>query len=612
MTSSGRLAAAVLAIAATGSTSAHADSTRPSPIEVFADADDDDDDGVADRDDAPTDRAHDIEWIGVTNRTLDVRRVQGDSVRLYLAGRSFVGRAPTGARTAARLGIQGLRPGVSTIELSDRVIEVAVCEVAPIDLAGRVVSPATSHASLTRTLPAVLAEPSEDSDVDALAWLVACPKGNLPRNLRIRSTRPNGDALDTIESAPLLPARCPPVFDERLECAATERIRATADLVDRNHPSISGRSLRAEVGGRIVLEASGKKAASIRVGGPRETPLGSVDRYRGKLRFHVVRAAPKGQPAVGGGDANALSVVRDEAQTVSMLWGQCGIHFGGGDQISVDVVDPPPQYLVAVGCDLGVPASGGVITFGVGAESLSVRTRSGDSPVMTAQAIAATAVAAGIRATVSTNARILPGALRTADVLFRDANGGFSDVHVVPSTPLSTDATMSVCLGEVNLGDGLSHFEDLDAAAGTVEERALVRAYQDDDPSTIEVFIVPSFSKTGRIGESFIDTDGTGIQNAVIVDRAGIRSGARSYALAHEIGHVLLDMPGHPDDFGVDRPWVLMDADAADSSIFGPRRLSNEDCERALVQSGPGAAVPLLERWPLYKMRAKEIAPRRK
>jgi hypothetical protein len=315
---------------------------------------------------------------------------------------------------------------------------------------------------------------------------------------------------------------------------------------------------------------------------------------------------------VGGGEATARTVVRDEARTVSMLWGQCGIHFGSGEQIAVDLVDPPPQYLVAVGCDLGVPASGGEITLGVGSETIRVKTRSGDSPVMAAQAVATAAAAAGIRATVSTNARILPGAMRTADVAFRNANGAFADVHVIPSTPLSTDATLSVCLGEVNLGDGLSHFDDLDAAAGTVEERALVRAYQDDDPSTIEVFIVPSFSKTGRIGESFIDTDGTGIQNAVIIDRAGIRSGARSYALAHEIGHVLLDMPGHPDDFGVDRPWVLMDADAADSSIFGPRRLSNEDCERAIVQSGPGSAIPLLERWPLYKARAKEIAPHRK
>jgi hypothetical protein len=179
----------------------------------------------------------------------------------------------------------------------------------------------------------------------------------------------------------------------------------------------------------------------------------------------------------------------------------------------------------------------------------------------------------------------------------------------MPSEPLSSDATLSVCLGEVSLGDGLAHFDDLDAVAGTIEERALVKAYQDDDPGTIDVFVVPSFSKTGRIGESFIDTDGSAIQNVVIVDRAGIRAGSRSYALPHEIGHVLLDMPGHPDDFGVDRPWVLMDADAADATIFGPRRLSVGDCERAVRQSGPASGSSLLVPWPLGDKKAKQAPP---
>ena len=69
---------------------------------------------------------------------------------------------------------------------------------------------------------------------------------------------------------------------------------------------------------------------------------------------------------------------------------------------------------------------------------------------------------------------------------------------------------------------------------------------------------------------------------------------ARSFALAHELGHVLLAMPGHPDDFGVDKSWSLMDADVAEPTIFGPRRLSFEECARAVKQAGPGALVPLL------------------
>jgi hypothetical protein len=44
-----------------------------------------------------------------------------------------------------------------------------------------------------------------------------------------------------------------------------------------------------------------------------------------------------------------------------------------------------------------------------------------------------------------------------------------------------------------------------------------------------------------------------------------------------------------------------MDADAADPSIFGPRRLSVSECERTWLQSGPKAPLPLLEDWPLYQ-----------
>jgi hypothetical protein len=91
----------------------------------------------------------------------------------------------------------------------------------------------------------------------------------------------------------------------------------------------------------------------------------------------------------------------------------------------------------------------------------------------------------------------------------------------------------------------------------------------------------------------------------VILDRAGIRAGARSYALAHELGHILLDMPGHPDDYGVDQPTLLMDADAADPTIFGPRRLSVSECERAITQSGPSAPTPLLAEWPLIGTASK-------
>jgi hypothetical protein len=213
-----------------------------------------------------------------------------------------------------------------------------------------------------------------------------------------------------------------------------------------------------------------------------------------------------------------------------------------------------------------------------------------------------------LSARVSVNPPIGPSALRTADVLVTRADGSLVELRTDGATPLSSDPALQVCLGEVDLADGLAHFTDTDAAAGTVEERTLVKAYEDGDPSTIDVFVVPSFAGAGRIGESFIDAPGAAIQNVIILDRAAIRSGARSFALAHELGHVLLDLPGHPDDFGVDRPSSLMDADATDPTIFGPRRLSVAECERALRESGPGARVPLLEPWPMTGVRSESPA----
>jgi hypothetical protein len=66
---------------------------------------------------------------------------------------------------------------------------------------------------------------------------------------------------------------------------------------------------------------------------------------------------------------------------------------------------------------------------------------------------------------------------------------------------------------------------------------------------------------------------------------------------------VLLDMPGHPDDYGVDTPTQLMDSDASDASPYGPRRLTVEECARMVRESGPNGRVPLLTDWPLAPLR---------
>jgi hypothetical protein len=208
----------------------------------------------------------------------------------------------------------------------------------------------------------------------------------------------------------------------------------------------------------------------------------------------------------------------------------------------------------------------------------------------------------GFVAVISDNTRIAPGALPTTDVLVRHRNGTPALVRGPEEGALSADRTLGVCIGAVDLSDGLQHFTDGDAVAGSLEERSLLKFLDDGDPTTIEVVFVPSFATGGRIGESFIRGDRSSLSNMVIEDRAGIRSDRIAFALAHELGHVLLDVPGHSDDFGIDSPTRLMDSDSADPSAFGPRRLSADECARAVRESGPAARVPILKTWPLERL----------
>jgi len=376
-------------------------------------------------------------------------------------------------------------------------------------------------------------------------------------------------------------------------------LRVVSDDIDRNHPLVKDRSVRADVGGTLIVSAGGRTFGSIRVGGPRMTPVGPIARLRGKLRIVIVRHRPKGAPPFGTDDEGANVLARRQLGLANALWGQCGINFGEESDADIRIVDPPPTYLLALGCDVGLPSSGGEIRVRIDGHDVRADLKPRMTPRSAARTVARAIEQAGFVARISENARIEPGADRTADVLVRRRDGQFVGIERPLDGRISTDATMTACIGGVDLSDGLDHFVDVDAPAGTVEERALVKAFDDGDPSTIKVFMIPAFAGGGRIGESFIYADRSSVRNVVIEDRAGVRADRASFALAHELGHILLDMPGHPDDYGVDLPTLLMDSDAADPSAFGPRRITIGECARAFRQSGPRAPVPLLSVWPL-------------
>jgi hypothetical protein len=537
---------------------------------------------------------------------------------MILAGSSAT-PLPWGRVVPEPVWVQGLTPGrVELVAKTAAGRTRLTIDVRGIDMTGEegaLVDMARSHASLERTPPTRVEGPPEAryDDPDALRVVMSLPDDGPGldggREISVESLSATGGRVDSVQRLVLARSTCPRPY-ANVRCWASAPLRLVIDNIDRDHPLVADRSIKAEIGGAIVLRSDGRKAQMIRVLGPRALPRdifdegasstpASIGRLRATLRPFVVRVSAGGAPAIGGTDTGAVDALRAELGAASAIWGQCGITFGDPRTLDVRLVDPPPSHLVAIGDDLGIAASGGEVHVRVDGKAITVPTASGESPDRVARDLARLAERAGLLAVVSPNARIGPGLAPSVDVSLRRRDGTLAAIDTVPGLQLSTDATLSVRIGSVDLRDGLQHFTDLDAVAGTLEERTLLKALDDGDPTTIEVVVVPLFAGGGRIGESFIGSDLSSVRNVVLLDRAGIRSRKSSLTLAHELGHVLMDFPGHPDDYGVDTPTLLMDSDAADASPFGPRHITLQECARVVRHSGPKGRVPLLADWPI-------------
>ncbi|MBX3224160.1 MAG: hypothetical protein KF795_26830 [Labilithrix sp.] len=576
-------------------------------IALIADRDDDDADDVPDGEGAVVSPAARVDLVTLDARyagaTLTPARGR-EHARLVANGKLF----GWGERLPAGAQLQGLSPGRTVIVARwpngrETSLAIDVHGVGVRDGQGRAVDMARERASLQRTPPARVDLDDVDQaidDPDALRIVVTSPEGASIGPITVESVGADGASLDSTADVRLVRTKCGDDAPAELSCLATVPLRFVVDDVDRRHALVAARSIKAEVGGAIVVrDAKGDKLQAIRVAGPRRTAAGPIGRYRLAIRPIVMRLAPGGAPSVGGTDAGAIAALRQELAVASATWGQCGITFGPVAQMDVKVVNPPPPYLVALGDDLGLPASGGSVRLRVEGRPLTFSTKKGWSTRQAALELARVAEKAGLKAAISENARISSGAAPSVDVALRRADGQLASAELLSSS----DATMSVSIGGVDLSDGLQHFGDTDSVAGTLEERALVKAVDDGDPRTIEVIVVPFFGGGGRIGESFIGSDGSSMRNVVILDRAGVRAQRTSLTLAHELGHVILDEPGHPDDYGIDTPTLLMDSDASDASPFGPRRLLADDCARAVRQSGPRSRIPLLTEWKLSALK---------
>jgi hypothetical protein len=572
-------------------------------VDLWADRDDDDADGRPDGEEQDLPPATHVDFVPLDARLVGaVLEVVsgGEHARIVLRKN---GVFPWGRAIPEPGWLQGLSPG--RVELVARTVKKTlrvIVDVRGIDLrdgAEETVDMARSHASLERTPPMRMEGPPDapygDPDALRVIWVAPDDGPGLDdgREIAVESVSALGARVDALPRLALRSSACTRAYPG-MRCWVSAPLRLVTDDVDRNHPLVAERSIEAEVGGAIVLRAAGHKAQMIRVLGPRSSPVGPIGRLRATLRPFVVRVTPGGAPAIGGTDVGAVNALRAEIASAASIWGQCGLTLGDPRTQEVKLVDPPPSHLVSFGDDLGIASSGGEVRVRADGKALTVATSAGEPPDRVAFELARVAERVGLVAVVSPNARIGPALAASVDVSLRRRDGTLVAVEPAPGFPVSTDATLSVRIGSVDLADGLQHFTDMDAMAGTLEERTLLKAFDDGNPATIEVVVVPLFAGGGRIGESFIGSDLSSVRNVVLLDRAGIRARKSSLTLAHELGHVLMDLPGHPDDYGVDTPTLLMDSDAADASPFGPRRISLDECARVIRQAGPKSRVPLL------------------
>ncbi len=404
-----------------------------------------------------------------------------------------------------------------------------------------------------------------------------------------------GSRRGVLQTLPLVRDREGTAFRSRF-------VRLVGDVMDLNAPGTLGQTLLVGLRDRVRATVrhpgvAGEASFDLRVGRPGNED-GALAARRARWRLVTLRASAGGRPVIGNDDDGAAALLREQVQISNEIYLQCSITFGAPASYPVLLADPPRHTLLSVADDDGLRAAGGEVSFRVGGRAIGpIVTRAGWTPLETAEAIGRAIQRAGFTARVTANRRTDYGSEASADVQARDAQGRPLAFESNGTAPWTTDRRQRLVTGVVDLRDGLEEFQNMNSASGTLEERTLMKTLMDEDPTTIDLVVINRFTRGTRIGEAFVEGDGGSIVNALFLDRTGLSAQREAWTQSHEVGHIVLDQPWHPDNLGPDRPWLLMDADANLAAVNGPKRLTLAECARIRDESGPSATPSLLQRF---------------
>ncbi len=602
--------AMLLCAASIADAQAPAESVRESPAALVVDRDDSDDDGTTDNEQAasvPLDEAA-LLMVPATYTTPVTVNVLG-GLRVLQGGKL----APTPlvlkpTELPAQLSLQATEPSTGSRSLAVLLASggetirkpLHAVELAFLDAQNRPLRPAVSGLAISQrvTSDASLPRGSEHGITS-----------RDPRNFRIQIT----DSLATgkriearIESTSELgqlrhALALTLVRQDTSQPFRSRFVRLVGDHVDRDARGVAGQALLVALRDtvRVVYTSGGHMMQqAMRISRPGDE-VSAIAARQASLRVFVLRATKGAPPVIGTDDASAIALIRAEIASANEIWLQCNITFGAPSESPIEIADPPKHGFIAVANRDGLPARGGTIQLRADGKVLPpILVPTGSRAADTALRIAEALRGQGFDAQVTVNPKTVFGAASGADIVVRRRNGELAVVDAAPGSPISTDPQQRIELGAVDLGDGIEEFDNMTAASGTLEERMLIKTLADDDPSTIDLFIINRFTHGTRQGEAFIEASSGAIGNAVILDRTGLRHRETAWTMAHELGHVLMNQPLHPDNVGRDRPWLLMDSDNNRGTVNGPKRLTPEECSLARDSAGTPAGVlkPYAER----------------